>query len=382
MKILLVCENYYPHLGGAEVVFQNLAERLAKRGDQVTVITQLLPGTKKKEIINGTRILRINSFNSRYLFTFFSIFRIIKEARQSDIIQTTTFNAAFPSWLASKISRRPVVLTVHEVWTGRWQEVTGYPPLKSKIHDLLERSIYLFPFDRYICVSEATRKDLLKVIRHPNKTLTIYNGFDSTRWSPYPEEERDSVNSRLRRSLGFEDNKIIFSWGRPGPSKGFEYLIQAFPHILKEIPSACLLLLLGSSEKYPKKYQELLTLIAKLNLANQIKIIRSSPQNHRKEYLALADLVVVPSISEGFGYTTLEASSAGKTVIASDTGSIPEVIGGKYLLFEKKNILDLSAKVIQALQDPSSILPKPTKNFDWEKTIDGYQQTYQELTPR
>ncbi|MBS3127462.1 glycosyltransferase [Candidatus Woesearchaeota archaeon] len=47
MKILFICENYYPHLGGAEVVFKNLAEGYVKRGHQVTVLTHQLQGTKK-----------------------------------------------------------------------------------------------------------------------------------------------------------------------------------------------------------------------------------------------------------------------------------------------------------------------------------------------
>ena len=47
MKILLVCENYYPHIGGAEIVFQTLAEGLVKAGHQVAVVTHQLKNTNQ-----------------------------------------------------------------------------------------------------------------------------------------------------------------------------------------------------------------------------------------------------------------------------------------------------------------------------------------------
>jgi len=47
MKILFVCENYFPHLGGAEILFKNLAERFVKKDLQTTVVTHKLKNTLK-----------------------------------------------------------------------------------------------------------------------------------------------------------------------------------------------------------------------------------------------------------------------------------------------------------------------------------------------
>src|SRR3989344_1543558 len=125
MKILFVCENYYPHYGGAEVLFKNLAEGLVKAGNRVAVITSKLPDTKAFEEINGVKIHRIKCFNSRYFFSFLSIPKVLKLAGMADIIQTTTFNGAPPAWLGAKLTKKPVVLTVHEVWVNKWKEITG-----------------------------------------------------------------------------------------------------------------------------------------------------------------------------------------------------------------------------------------------------------------
>src|SRR3954468_1153941 len=63
MRILFVLENYFPHLGGVEMVFKNLCEGLAKK-HEVTVITRRLPNTKAKETMNRVKIIRVSSFNS------------------------------------------------------------------------------------------------------------------------------------------------------------------------------------------------------------------------------------------------------------------------------------------------------------------------------
>src|SRR3989344_1434230 len=183
MKILFVCENYFPHYGGAEVLFKNLAEGYVKQGNTVSVITQRLKKTTKTETINGVHLQRAYSFFSRYLFSFLALPRVIAEAKNYDVIQTTTFNGAFPSWIVSKIWRKPVVITIHEVWIGKWQEITGFSIWKSRIHELLERMIYLLPFDRYICVSDTTRKDLLQRNIPEEKVKLVYNGFDYSSWN-------------------------------------------------------------------------------------------------------------------------------------------------------------------------------------------------------
>src|SRR3989344_2974017 len=142
VKNKLVLENYLPHIGGLEIMFKNLTEGLVSSGHNVTVVTHKIKGTESFEIINGVKIHRVNSFQSRYLFTFFSIPKVMKLSKSSDIIHATTFNAAFPAWLASTMSKKIAVLSVLEVWVGKWRIFTDMGLFNSIIHDFLERSIY------------------------------------------------------------------------------------------------------------------------------------------------------------------------------------------------------------------------------------------------
>lgn len=372
MKILFVCENYYPHYGGAEVLFKNLAEGFVKEGHKVAIVTTQLSGTKKFEEINGVKIHRVRCFNNRYLFSFLSIPKVWKLATMADIIQTTTFNGAPPAWLGAKLSRKPVVLTAHEVWIGKWKEVTGFSWVKATLHDLLERMLYALPFDSYICVSKATKKDLLRQGIKPEKATVIYNGFNYDFWNP--NKFSNAKAKEVRKKLKVEQKFVCFSWGRAGVSKGFQYLIKAAPLIRQKIPNAIILLMLGSKEKYKQNYLKLTKLAAPYG-QDLIKIVPSLPYQELGNMIKASDCVMVPSLSEGFGYNVLEASSLGIPLVISDAGSLPEVVSGKYQIFKSKNIADLAEKV--HLIAKGNFLEKKAKKYVWKNTISNYLNTYE-----
>ncbi len=372
MNILFICENYIPHYGGAEVVFKNLAEGFVKQGHYVKLITHQLKGTKKKESMGGVQVSRIPSLHSRYIFSFSAIWSALKYATKADVIQTTTFNGALPAWVAAKLRKKPVVLTVHEVWVGKWQEVTGFSWLKSTVHSLLERLLYILPFDHYVCVSDATKKDLLSIGIQEDKVTTVHNGLDYEFWDP-----AKFAGNKIRKKLNLEGKFTFFSWGRPGPSKGFEYLINAIPSIVKQNPKAFFLIMWGSIDKYKEKYEELTKLIKKFNVEKHVQIIPSVPYEELGNYVKVADCVIVPSIAEGFGYTTVESIAMKKPVIVSDAGSLPEVVSGEYCMFTSKDSEDLATKAGQAIQ--GKFKEKPVKKFLWSSAITKYLKIYQRL---
>ncbi|MFH1840228.1 MAG: glycosyltransferase family 4 protein [Nanoarchaeota archaeon] len=372
MKILFVCENYLPHIGGAEIVFKNLAENMVKLGHEVSLVTHQLKNTKKFEIINGVKVHRVDCFDSRYLFTFLSIQKVIKLARKADVIQTTTFNGAPPAWLAGRLVNKPVVLTVHEVWINKWDKVTNFSKINCFIHNILEKMVYFLKFDKYVTVSEATKKDLIKIGINEKKVKRIYNGFDYNFWN-----EKNFNGNSVRKKLNLGTKFVYFSWGRPGTSKGFEYVIRAVPKIVEKIPNSIFLLMLGGKEQYKDNYNNLINLIKKLNIKDNVKVISSVKYDELGNYIKAADCVVIPSIAEGFGYTTVEAGALGVPVVASNVGSIPEIISGKYSLFEPKNINDLATKVIKV--NGSEFQQSKPKKFLWKECVQKYLQIYNHL---
>ena len=332
MKLLFVLENYIPHIGGVEVVFKNLSEGLVNLGHDVSIVTHRLKGTKKFELINGVKVYRVDCFQSRYWFTFFSVHKILKLARKADIIQTTTFNGAPPAWFVSKLLRKPSLITVHEVWVGKWHKLTEMSWLKGKIHDLLERLIYFLNFDRYVCVSKSTENQLLGLGIKKEKVDVIYNGVDYEHWNPKKYD-----GQKIRKKLDLEKNFVYLFYGRPGISKGLEYLIKAVPIISKEIPRAKLLAIVSKDKAYEKRYKFIIDLINKLRIGDKVLIHNPVSYSELPGYIKLADCIVVPSLAEGFGFAAAEACAMDVPVVASNTTSLPEVVSGKYLLVKPKN---------------------------------------------
>ncbi len=372
MKILFVCENYLPHVGGAEVVFKNLAEGFIREGHTVNLVTHRMRGTKRFEIIGGVRVHRVWSAGSRYLFSLTAIPKVWSLARKCEIIQTTTFNGAPPAWFCAKICGKKVVLTVHEVWIGKWNRVTSLSPLSCFIHNLLERMIYLLKFDKYICVSDATKRDILNLNINPSKVERIYNGFNYEYWT-----KTKFQGSSIRKKWNLKSKFVYFSWGRPGSSKGFEYAIQAVPLIIQKIPNSHYLLMLGSKEKYQKEYNSLVRLITSLNIKDHITIVPSVPYSELGNYLAAANCVVVPSLSEGFGYAAVEAGVMGKPIVASNIASLPEVVSGKFILTKPKDPLAIAIGV--EMIKKKKYKKSPQKTFSWKSALDSYLVIYNQL---
>ena len=369
MKILFVIENYAPHIGGVETLFKNLAEGLARKHD-VTIITHSPKNAKSNETIKGVRIKRIKCLQNRYLFSFLAIPKAIAEAGKADVIHTTTFNGAFPAWVAARIARKKCIITVHEVWINKWKECTSMGIIEAGLHNLLEKFLYLLPFDKYVAVSNSTRKQLSGIGKKANKTVTVYNALDYAHFNPAKHDRKS-----IREEYELEDKFVCLTYGRPGPSKGIEYAIRAVPLI--NIPKLRFMFILSRDRQYAKQFKKNANLIKELGVQNRTILLEPVPHKTLPKYLRAADCVVVPSLSEGFGYTAAEACALKIPVVATRTTSLPEVVSGKYLLVNPKSSEGI-ATAVERVRD-KKYNRSPLKKFLPEKNIKGYLKVYREL---
>ena len=369
MKILFVIENYAPHIGGVEMLFKNLAEGLAKKHD-VTIITHRPKGAPRSEVINGVRIQRIECMQSRYLFSFLAIPKAIIEARKADVIHTTTFNGAFPAWLASKLTGKRCVITVHEVWVGKWRQYTSMSLIQAGLHNFFERLIYLLPFDRYAAVSNSTRSQLLTIGKSPDKTATVYNALDYGHFNPRKHDRKT-----IRAEYELQDKFVCLTYGRPGPSKGIECAIKAVQLI--NIPKLRFMFILSKDRQYRMQLRKNKNLIRKLGIENRVIMLDPVSYKMLPKYIRAADCVVVPSLAEGFGYTAAEACALGVPVVATRTTSLPEVVSGKYLLVTPGSSEEIATAVERVYHGKYNRVP--LKKFPPERNVRGYRKIYREL---
>jgi len=380
LKIVFVCDYYSPHIGGAELVYKRYCEGLAKRGHSVRVITiKHSKGVPNQELINGVEIQRINTFrNSRYLFILFSIRKIFMYVKDADIVHCAFFMSPFSSFPAAKLWNKPLVVTVHEVWGRMWFRFEK-DILRALFNYLGERLLTNIPYDVITCCSIFTFNSLRILGVREGAIIYIPNGVDFEFFKPRIKE------AKLKRELNLDGSKVYMYYGRPGISKGVRVLIKAAALIKKRINNSKLLLIL---DREPiKEYKNIINLINKLNLWDHIRLLDPVPREDLPRHIALADLVVVPSLSEGFGFTAVEAGAMEKPVVATYAGSLPEVVSNRDsgLLVKPNSVSDLYEAICSLLENEDEALQMGRigrgliTKFDWNKSIDSIEKLYEKL---
>ncbi|MFC1868984.1 glycosyltransferase family 4 protein [Thermodesulfobacteriota bacterium] len=187
--------------------------------------------------------------------------------------------------------------------------------LRKKIYRLFDRFSERY-VDRFIVVSDAL-KDMMINKRgiFPEKVVRIYNGIEIDRYSS------DNVKaSRLKVREEFKINEndfLIGAIGRLVWQKGFECLIRAIPSIIKSYPNSKLLIVGDGPLKDRLKEQG-------KRLRVKEYLIFTGFRDNIKEILSAIDILVIPSLLEGFPMITLEAMAMAKPIIATNIEGIKE----------------------------------------------------------
>lgn len=361
MKILFVLEHFHPYIGGVETLFYELTTSLVRQGHQVAVVTtkyhHLLPRT---EIIKGVEIHRISCRN-RFLFSFISIPAVTKLAGQFDLIQTTSYNAALPAWIAGKFKSKPIVITFHEVWGPLWQKLPFIQPHLRILFRTWEWFILKLPFDRIIAVSDATRTSLSRNGISEKKLARIYNGIDYEQFSSFSWEPPQTFTATY--------------FGRLGASKGLDILLSAMGKFCRNHPDAILKMIIP---RYPAAFfQEIIHLIQHNGLESHICLIHDLSKKDLYKEISRSSCIVIPSHSEGFCFVAAEATALGIPIVSSQKMALEEVVGGKMVTIDPLSVDGLNFALEKALNQAWTNVPPRT--FDLQDAVSHYEDIYKEL---
>jgi glycosyltransferase involved in cell wall biosynthesis len=373
-RFLFVLEYFHPHVGGVETLFGHLVERLAALGHDVTVITSRIAGTPARERWHGVEIVRVRTprLLARYVFMIAALPAAIVHARRADIVHTTTYNAAPPAWIAAMLARKPSVITVHEVFASQWMRLPGMSRLAGLAHWLFEWLVLHLPFDRFVCDSEHTRRRLADSMHVPDdRTAVVYPAVDYDFW----QRERFTPLP-LKRELGLDDDAFLYLYfGRPGVSKGIEFLIEAAATVRARAPNSRLLLILADDPF--SQFHRLLREIERRGLEDHVIVHPSVPREELPAHLLAADCVVIPSISEGFGYSAIEAALLGRRIVATSGHSVEEILPRNATFVPPRNAAALADAILASRSAPAPAPPE--RQYTLQRHIDGMLEIYASL---
>lgn len=193
---------------------------------------------------------------------------------------------------------------------------------------------------RIAALSEATRQDLLPLLGIPAERVeVVYPGV------PVGFQPVDPASARKRYDL---ERPYILSVSSDHPRKNLPGLIAAYEQIAAAVPHD--LVLVGPSVW---QSEETRALVADSPVARRIRKVGVVPEADLVALYSGADLFVMPSLYEGFGFPVLEALACGCPTVTSDISSLPEVAGDAALLVAPGDTAALAAVLQRVLAEPA-----------------------------
>lgn len=338
MKVLMLGWELPPHnSGGLGVACYQLCKALSKKGADIEFV---LPYTADHNI----DFMRINSAHPQDVETVmkagiaYDSFKYIKktgEVAWVDLFgQTAIYEEAVDrisqiadfdiihahDWLtcraalrAREKSGKPLVVHFHSIEADRSGVEHGGNPMVREIEDI---AVHLA--DKVVAVSEHTKRGIVREYGIPaDKIEVVHNSIDLSDVQPL---DGNNAYRYLERMKG-QGYRVVTYVGRLTIQKGVPNLIRAFRTVVDKHPKT-LLLLVGSGEQY----YELIELTASLGLSKNVVFADFQRGKRWRDAYAVGDLFVMPSVSEPFGLTPLEAIGYGSPALISKQSGVSEIL--------------------------------------------------------
>ena len=355
MKIALVCPASLPatQFGGIVFLAVDLAQEISEMGHNVTIYTtdldfsngpnkfnKKLPRIEKFEkfLINRTHVW----FSLKLFFVNTSMSKEI-ENDKPDIIHTIGLRS-FQSIIAWRVSKKlniPLVVSDQGgLTTHPFLDESGFF-LKTlyKIQDFFIKKI--INDASVISVANEYEQKIFSSLNKKSRIEIIRNGVNLKKLvSKHNFKEKYQINS----------NFILFV-GRFSKSKGIETLINAFSIVKNELKDSNIhLVIMGVDFGYQAEMEKL---IKKLNLSEEIKVIKNPPRDDVISAYGESEFLVLPSQWELSPLVPLESFAFKKPVISTNSHGIPYTVQNNKngILVEPENSLELSNAIVKLLND-------------------------------
>lgn len=264
----------------------------------------------------------------------------------AEIIEEKEFEIVHAhDWLTFKAAMRikqlkncPLILHVHSVESDRAGSSTGNP----QVHEIEDTALHMA--DQILAVSEHTKKAIIKDYDIPaDKITVVHNSIEPSEIAPLDDQNAYHYLETMKK-LGY---KVVVNVGRLTVQKGLPNLLRAAKEVIRRQPNT-LFLLVGSGEQH----NELVSLSAELGIGQHVLFAEFQRGKNWRDAFAIGDLFVMPSVSEPFGLTPLEAISYGTPSLISRQSGISEVLRNA-LKVDHWDIDEMANQITAAVANPA-----------------------------
>ena len=378
MRILLLNYEFPPVGGGGGYVSYNVAKRLVERGHSVTIVTATYRNLKAEEDVDGIQVYRVPSLRKRmerstsfemltYLiltFLFLTILRL--RGRRFDVAH---IHFALPTGLLGPwvkfLFRVKYLLTIHGT------DIPGNDETRFKMSHELSRPFLIFSLGNAAQISTVTPhlKELTQNVMNVENISVVPNGVNTQAF--YPEEAE-------------KENSLIFL-GRLIPIKSPEFIITAFPYILRRVKDARLII---GGDGYLRGTLEKLT--EREGMAEHISFVGWIPHDKLPEFYSRGKVFLSLQRHDNFGsLAMMEAMACGLPVIAADTGNTSMQVkngvnGFLVRLNDRDEFVEKAVYLLTHEKERERMGREAARliatDYSWDTVTDKYEKLLEEIT--
>jgi glycosyltransferase involved in cell wall biosynthesis len=281
-----------------------------------------------------------------------------------DVLHAHKFGSNVWGVLLGRLARVPVVIAHEHTWSYE-----GRP-----VRKLLDRHVVARGANVVVAVSRADRARMVTMERMPpDRVHVVPNGIP-----PLPEPSVRDVREELGVAPGAP---VVLAVGLLRPQKALDNLIRAAAELVPAHPGLHVLIAGGGPER-----ESLETLVRELELDETVTLLGS--RDDVPDLLAVADVTVSSSNFEGTPLAVLEYMAAGKAIVATNVGGIPDVItdGVEGVLVPPRDPRALAAAIGELLGDPdrraelgAAARERQQRELTLDATVRRFEELYAEL---
>jgi glycosyltransferase involved in cell wall biosynthesis len=369
LRVLTLIDN--PDVtGGGERMAVTIAMRLDRaRFERILCATREVEGQSfAPELAEaGVRVLSLKRRSKSALWAWWPLVELLRRER-IDVLHAHKFGSNVWGTVIGRAAGVPVLLAHEQSWASARFSTAGPRFRRFVDREVVGRGSHLF-----FAVSRADRRRMVDVERvNPRRICVLPNAI--------PRGTRSGHD--VRAELGIpREAPVVATVCQLRPEKALDLLVEAAGLVRREFPDVRVLIA-GDGGEEPRLREQ----IAAAGLQENVLLLGT--RRDVPDVLAAADVAVCSSDFEGTPLSVMEYMAAGRPVVATRVGGLPELIthGVHGLLFERRDVDGLAGAVAELLRDPvrrrqmgEHARARQLREFDLESSVRRLEELYELL---